>query len=142
VSTDRAEGPGDPAPELGVRSERFRRRGTVTAERLVDPREWTTQAGDVLRVRAGDWWVTDEDGVSRGVADAAFHESYRALGGSHYQRVGTVTARRTETRVVVQTQEGPATAEPGTWLVTDGEGHSWPVPADVFEAGYEPFDAP
>jgi hypothetical protein len=51
--------------------------------------------------------------------------------------MGTVSARRTDTSVVVQTQEGPATAEPGTWVVTDSEDHSWPVPPDVFEAGYE-----
>lgn len=117
---------------------RYRRRGTVTAMRLAAPREWTTQSGDVLRVQVGDWWVTDDQGVSRGVADAAFHRSYRPLEGGRYARVGTVTARRLAARVVIQTQEGPAAAEPGSWVVTDAEGHSWPVPAAVFEAGYEP----
>lgn len=75
-----------------------------------------------------------------GVAAAAFAESYLAVGGRQYLRVGTVRARRTETSVVVQTQEGPATAEPGTWVVTDDAGHAWPVPADLFEAGYEPVE--
>ena len=119
----------------------FRRRGTVAALRLTGPREWTTEAGDLLRVEAGDWWVTDDAGVSRGVADAAFTASYRPLGEGRYLRVGTVSARCTRTRVVVHTQEGPAVAEPGTWVVTDPEGHSWPVPPAVFEAGYEPVDA-
>lgn len=120
---------------------RFRRRGTVTALRLTDARCWTTEAGDLLEVQAGDWWVTDDAGVSRGVADADFHASYRPLGGGRYARVGTVTAQRAASRVVVQTQEGTAIAEPGTWVVTDGEGNSWPVPPAVFEAGYEPADA-
>ncbi len=55
-------------------------------------------------------------------------------------RVGTVNAAQTESSVVVQTQEGPATAQPGSWVVTDGEGHSWPVPPEVFEAGYVAVD--
>jgi hypothetical protein len=113
----------------------------VTALRLTGPREWITEAGDLLEVKAGDWWVTDDAGVSRGVADADFRDSYRPLGGSHYERVGFVTARRAEARVVVHTQEGSAIAEPGTWVVTDSEGNSWPVPPAVFEAGYEPADA-
>jgi hypothetical protein len=78
-----------------LETSRYRRRGTVTALRLTGSRRWTTEAGDQLEVQAGDWWVTDDAGVSRGVADADFHASYRPLGGSHYERVGFVTARRT-----------------------------------------------
>jgi hypothetical protein len=133
VSTDTTPGAGDDDEQ----SAQYRRRGTVTAHRLIGPRHWTSEGGERLEVQAGDWWVTDDSGVSRGVADKAFRATYRPVGGSRYTRVGTVSARRTDTSVVVQTQEGPATAEPGTWVVTDSEDHSWPVPPDVFEAGYE-----
>jgi hypothetical protein len=139
VSIGHDDGTGDGFRASGT--SRFRRRGTVTALRLSSPRRWSTEAGDLLEVQAGDWWVTDDAGVSRGVADADFRASYRPLDGSRYERVGAVTARRAETRVVVQTQEGSAIAEPGTWVVTDDEGNSWPVPPAVFEAGYEPADA-
>lgn len=138
MSIRREDRPADGSRAPGT--SQFRRRGTVTALRLTGSREWTTAAGDLLRVEAGDWWVTDDEGVARGVADAAFHGSYRPLGGDRYLRVGTVSAVCTRTRVVVHTQEGPAVAEPGTWVVTDTEGHSWPVPPAVFEAGYEPVD--
>lgn len=116
---------------------RYRRTGEVTAHRLSRPAEWTTAHGNVLRGQPGDWLVSSRDGGERTVSDAAFHTSYEPVGDGRYRRTGEVFARRAQTREVVQTSEGPATAEPGDWVVTADDGTSWPVPDKVFRATYE-----
>ncbi len=121
-------------------SRRYRRAGTVTARRLTQAQTWTTDSGDVLQAQAGDWWVVGVDGRGRSVQPDAFEVTYQAVGGDTFRRVGTVRARRVERREVVQTVEGPATAEPGMWVVTDDAGRSWPVPDAEFRRGYEAWD--
>jgi hypothetical protein len=116
---------------------RYRRTGEVTARRLSRPLAWTTARGSVLRGQAGDWLVSSSDGGDRTVSDAAFHASYEPVGDGRYRRTGEVSARRAPTREVVETSEGPATAEPGDWVVTADDGSSWPVPDRIFRATYE-----
>lgn len=118
-------------------SRRYRRTGVVSARRLTEARAWTTDSGDLLQAAAGDWWVVGRDGRGRGVAADAFAGTYAQVRGDTYRRTGTVTARQTMEREVVQTLEGAATAEPGMWIVTDEAGRSWPVPDEEFRRGYE-----
>lgn len=117
----------------------FRRRGQVSAQQLDGPKQWRTEGGDVLQAQAGDWWVVSDDGVGRSVTPDEFQISYTLASPGRYRRVGIVTARQAEDREVVETLEGPATAEPGMWVVTGPNGNSWPVPDDVFRRGYEPL---
>jgi hypothetical protein len=117
-------------------SRRFRRIGEVTATHLQAAVEWRTTTGEVLRGRAGDWWVEGPDGVGRTVTGAEFQATYEPLGGDRYRRTGVVTARRVESEELVDTLEGPARAFPGMWIVTGPNGNSWPVPDEVFRQGY------
>lgn len=115
----------------------FRRRGTVSAQRLAKQRSWTTERGDVLDAQEGDWWVVDDAGVGRSVKPEAFAASYLEVSPGRFRRVGLVSARRATVEEVVATLEGTALAEPGMWVVTGPDGDSWPVPDEVFRAGYE-----
>ncbi|MBK7822368.1 MAG: hypothetical protein IPJ61_15230 [Tessaracoccus sp.] len=130
-----------PAPELGPPQGRFRRVGRVRAMRLTAPRSWATARGDELRGEAGDWWVQaddDTDREGRSVTPEAFARTYLHLEGDRYERVSTVHARQVRTREVIPTTEGPSTAEPGDWVITDDVGVTWPVPADGFATLYQP----
>lgn len=116
---------------------RYRRSGLVTARRLSAPLSWQSASGDVLAGQTGDWLVESEDAGRRTVAAEQFPHLYEHIGGDCYRRSGTVTARRVSSRESVATLEGDATAEPGSWLVSDQSGNTWPVPDDVFRRAYE-----
>ncbi|MEO1782550.1 PGDYG domain-containing protein [Enterococcus diestrammenae] len=47
-----------------------------------------------------------------------------------------VTAQQVTKRTVVQTIEGPLTAQPGDWIITGVEGEQWPVKREIFEKTY------
>ena len=102
----------------------FRRTGTVTAVRLSEPRTWTTKRGDTLHGETGDWLVTDAAGGERTVKAAEFTDLYEPLEDDTYRGIGTVTARQVTAAEIVATLEGPATAEPGDWVVTAPNGTS------------------
>lgn len=116
----------------------YRRLGVVTARKLDATHEWLTSEGSELRGERGDWLVVDAAGVERTVSAAQFPQMYRPLGGGRFRRSGTVLARRATAEEVVDTLEGAALARPGMWVLTDAAGGSWPVPDNVFRAGYEP----
>lgn len=116
----------------------FSRRGEVRATRLTESRDWTTVTGETLHGAEGDWWVAGADGSVRTVAAAEFPELYEHVADDRYRRLGTVTARQVTVEERVVTLEGEARALPGMWVVTDVRGNSWPVPDDVFRAGYTP----
>lgn len=118
----------------------FRRKGEVRARRLTQPVDWTTDRGDVLHGKPGDWWVTSPDGAVRSVTPREFEASYQLIEGERYERFGVFRARPVSAVEKVQTLEGPATAYPGDWIVTGPNGNSWPVPDQVFRSGYEPLD--
>jgi hypothetical protein len=115
----------------------FRRIGTVTAVRLTEPRAWTTSSGDQMSGEEGDWLVTDAKGGERTVKDSEFPSLYQLLPDGTYQGIGTVTARQATATETVDTLEGPATANPGDWVVTAADGSSWPVPDEVFRTKYQ-----
>lgn len=119
---------------------RYQRRGEVHARRLEQDMDWTTDLGDPLHGEAGHWVVTKADGKVHTVTPEAFAASYARIEGDRYQRVGVFQARQATETETIATLEGPATAAPGYWVVTDTDGNSWPVPDETFRAGYEPID--
>lgn len=132
---DDAPSPGVPGP-----ARPYRRRGSVTAYRLMSPRDWTTSNGEFLHSDPGDWWVVGPDGSGRGVDVAEFPRLYEHLSADRYRRVGVVVARQATADEVVVSFEGPMTARAGMWIVTAPPGNSWAVPDAEFRSGYEPVD--
>ncbi|EGP0013622.1 TPA: PGDYG domain-containing protein [Enterococcus faecium] len=48
----------------------------------------------------------------------------------------SVIAEQVTEVTVVQTIEGPLTAQPGDWIITGVEGEKWPVKKEIFEKTY------
>ncbi|KUI26049.1 hypothetical protein AU195_13775 [Mycobacterium sp. IS-1496] len=116
----------------------FRRVGVVLAERRTEPWTWTTEAGDQMVGEAGDWSVVDDAGVERSVDDESFRLSYEPTDeAGKYLRTGVFHARQVQVEETVATEEGPARARVGDWVVKGARGEVWPVPAERFLASYE-----
>lgn len=133
--------------ELGYRSrpvsnsaewQRFRRTGTVIAERRSESWTWKTRSGEVMQARAGEWLVRENDGEDAwSVRDDIFRAGYEQIDGNKWQRHGAVAARPARAGEVVDTLEGPVTAAEGDWVVQGEQGEQWPVAADEFARRYE-----
>ena len=44
--------------------------------------------------------------------------------------------------IEITTREGVMRADPGDWIIKGGQGEFYPCKPDIFEATYEPADAP
>ncbi len=53
-----------------------------------------------------------------------------------------IEAYQTDVAVDIATMEGTMTASPGDWIITGIKGERYPCKPDIFEATYEPADAP
>jgi hypothetical protein len=113
---------------------------TVRAVQVAEDSEWTTERGDRLSARAGDWWVIDGD-ERWSVASDVFTTTYEAVGGEHFRKKATVKAVQLDRAFAVDTLEGLSTGEPGDWLVRNPTGECWPVPQGAFATRYRPTDA-
>ena len=115
----------------------------VAAEPLTSAWEWATRNGDRVRARAGDYRVTDlSTGCQWSVTPQALAAGYVPLGADRYRSRGQVTARRLEpgaSPVRVASLEGPETALPGDWVVTDQDGNDWVVADAWFVERYRPI---
>lgn len=120
--------------------QRFRRTGSVTAERLDSPLVWHTEGGYELVGQPGDWRLEDEDGHWT-VLDDAFTAGYEPCDGVHRRR-GTVLARRGCLGEVVETLEGDVKVGPGDWVVEGLRGELWVVPSSRFARTHLPLIAP
>jgi hypothetical protein len=109
--------------------------GTVTAERRDMPWTWTSPSGATMQAGAGDWLVQEGD-ASWSVRDDIFRSSFRQVGGSQWQRCGTVLARPAQAGETIDTPEGSTVAADGDWVIKGDHGDQWPVPADVFARHY------
>lgn len=128
--------------ELGYRSrpmwQRFRRTGTVNAEQRTEPWSWTSASGQPMRAEAGDWAVSGHAGGQPwSVRDDIFRSTHEHVDGNTWRRCGVVKARKARGEEVIQTLEGPLTAEPGDWIVQGSHGEQWPVDPDTFKQQYQ-----
>ena len=108
----------------------------VRAVRVNEDTSWTTERGDPLSARAGDWWVIDGDDRWSVTADV-FDATYESVGDDRFRKTPTVTAVQLNEPFAVQTLEGVATGAPGDWLVRNQTGECWPVGAKVFARRYQ-----
>ncbi|MCV7279810.1 hypothetical protein H7J88_09115 [Mycolicibacterium flavescens] len=126
------------AASNGIPWQRFRRTGTVIAEKRDEPWTWTASSGDSMKASAGDWAVRDPDGGQWwSVRDDIFRSRYEHLGGDRWRRSGFAAARPARDGEVIDTLEGPVTASAGDWVVRGEHDEQWPVPADQFERRYQ-----
>lgn len=51
-----------------------------------------------------------------------------------------VTARQVDKKTIVETIEGPLTAQSGDWIITGVDGEEWPVKKEIFNKTYEVID--
>ena len=109
--------------ELGYRSrpvwQQFRRAGTVTAQRHAAPWSWMSASGRTMHAGAGDWEVRGAGDETWSVRDDIFRSSHEQLDGTRWRRTGLVHARKARAGEVVETLEGPLTAQAGDWIVRD-----------------------
>ena len=127
---ERAPDDGDETPKP------FIRLGTVTAVRQSEEWTWTTDAGDVLVGKPGDWALTDEAGRRWSVIDEDFRRTYEHVAGDVWKRSGKVLARPGQAGEIVSTSEGIVTVAPGGWVIEDERSNRWVVPGAVFETSY------
>jgi hypothetical protein len=115
----------------------FRRRGEVNAVRRNAPWSWKTSDGTVMRGRAGDWEVTDDNGVSRSVAASIFEQTHEPIDGDRWRRTGEVRGRQARPGEVVHSLEGDQTARPGQWVLSGVAGEEWLVSTEHLDSTYE-----
>jgi hypothetical protein len=127
----------------------------VWAKRVHTPITVRSERGD-LSGQSGDYLVTD--GASEWPVRASiFEQSYEWVNGDRVTRASGALERRGFRRArkvaptwvkqiaeatVVQTLEGPRSAQPGDWLAIGIDGETWPIDRESFEADYEPADPP
>ncbi len=114
----------------------FERIGEVRARQLHTPQRWTQAAGGELSGEVGDWRVRDDRDNERTVRDAEFRASHEFLDGERWRRTGIYRAWQVSDRLVLQTLEGRAVAQPGDWVVEGSGGERWPVTDDQFRLTY------
>jgi len=119
----------------------LRRRGEVNAVRRSEPWTWTTSTGAPMQGRAGDWEVTDDDGVSRSVAASIFERTHEPLGDDRWRRVGEIRGRKAHPGEVVHSLEGDQTARSGQWVLRGVDGEEWLVSTEHLERSYDRIDA-
>lgn len=123
---------GDPSPWRS-----FRRIGTVLARQRQQAWTWTTESGQTMQARPGDWEVREPDGGRVwSVRDDIFRNRYQQVDGQLWRRSGTVRARPARDGEIIDTLEGVVTARAGDWVVEGEAGERWPVPAQEFASRY------
>ena len=109
--------------ELGYRSrpvwQQFRRAGTVVAQRHAAPWSWTSASGQPMHAGAGDWEVRGAGDETWSVRDDIFRSTHEQLDRTRWRRTGLVHARKARAGEVIDTLEGPLTAQAGDWIVRD-----------------------
>lgn len=127
--------------ELGYRSRpvwgRYRRTGTVTAERRDAAWSWKTADGQIMHAGPGDWAVSGGDGQCWSVRDDIFSDTYRRVDGSRWERVGEVRARPARAGEIVDTLEGQKITAAGDWVLRGENGEQWPVSTQHFFRDYQ-----
>ncbi len=117
---------------------RYARRGRVRiVERLLVSRTWTTHSGQRLTAQPGDLLLTDGNSTWSVTSDE-FARTYRPCGSVYAERFGEVDARPAVPGEVVESAEGPETAVPGDWVVSNDRGYMWLIAGSRFHETYLP----
>lgn len=95
-----------------------------------------------LQARGGaDYIVRYDPNDIAVVRGDIFEAAYEPLGGGLYRKRGDVVLRyfTLDHACMIDTLEGPQTAEAGDWIVEGTQGELWPVPAERARAKYDPL---
>lgn len=117
----------------------YKKVGTVHAERIDEPFQWTRSNGEVMTAEAGDWRITGPDGKISSIKPDIFAQTYAQVVPGVFEKVTPTTAMQLRTATPVQTLEGPVTGQPGDYLVVGAKGERYIVSRATFEATYRLF---
>jgi hypothetical protein len=125
----------DPGTPIGE----YLKHGTVKAEKVTAPFEWTDWQGDKLMAQAGDWKVTQPNGNINSVKPDIFEITYSPVPG----QPGVFTKAPTKAQILTQhtevmTLEDKVTGEAGDYLVTGPKGEQYILKRDEFHSLYRP----
>ena len=118
----------------------FRKTSVIQAERLTEPKTWTTPNGSVMTADAGDVLVTQADGSVSSVKPEIFGKTYEEVPGrpGFYRKAAITRAQQLNEDTAINTLEGIGTGKKGDWLVTGPEGEQYIIGKDFFDANYAP----
>lgn len=119
----------------------FRRTGTVNAQQRWEPWSWTSESGDTMSARAGDWYVSDASGRRWSVRDDAFRASYAHIDANCWRRSGVMLGRPAVKGETIESLEGPTVAAAGDWVIKGTQGEQWVVPGETFAHKYEAVES-
>jgi hypothetical protein len=94
-------------------------------------------SGQTMNADGGDWEVRGTGNETWSVRDDIFRSTHEQLDGTHWRRTGIVEARKAHAGEVIDTLEGPLTAQSGDWIVRGSAGEQWPVRPEIFRQQYE-----
>lgn len=128
------------ATDAGLRE--YRKVGTVKAEQLTKPIQWTTSKGEVMSADAGDWKITGGDGSTWSVKPDIFAQTYSEVAGSPGTFAKTAITRATKLTapITIQTLEGQGSGVAGDYLVVGPKGEKYIVSGAKFESMYRPVE--
>jgi hypothetical protein len=133
----------------------YRKQGFTYAKRMHIPFQVRLKNGDVIFGAPGDFVCTDHDTTERWIVAAdIFDETYRRVPKNdapakarnrllehyhfHLYRKASITwAKMIDQPMIVNTLEGPVSAEAGAYLCVGAKGEQWPQLRARFEENYE-----
>ena len=133
----------------------YRKRGYTYAKRMLIPFQVRLKNGDIIYGAQGDYVCTDQDTTERWiVASDIFVQTYkriikakvpldkrnRLLERYHfhvYSKFAVTWARKLDQPMMVNTLEGPVSAQKGEYLCVGAKGEQWPQLRERFEENYE-----
>ncbi|MFN8658487.1 MAG: PGDYG domain-containing protein [Candidatus Obscuribacterales bacterium] len=117
----------------------YRKLGTVKAEQLQKPADWTTAKGDAMHGDAGDWKVTGPDGSTWTVKPDIFAQTYSEVSGSPgvFAKTAITRALQLTGPTTIKTLEGTGTGDAGDYLVVGPKGEQYIVTQAKFESMYQ-----
>jgi hypothetical protein len=133
----------------------YRKRGFTYAKRMQIPFQVRLKNGDTIYGAKGDYVCTDADTSERWIVAAdIFEDTYRHISRpnvplnkrnrllEHYHfhiflKIAVTWARQLTQPMLVNTLEGPVSAQAGEYLCIGAKGEQWPQLRDRFEENYE-----
>ncbi len=116
----------------------YKKAGTVKAEQLTHPQEWTSTNGDQLKGEAGDWKLTGPDGSTWTVKPDIFAKTYgeTEAGSGVYAKTALARAMKLKIPYSVNSLEGSSSGGPGDYLIIGPNNEPYIVNGAKFEGMY------